>query len=112
MNNFLSVQPELLFAEGKVEFHSQPIGLVVAQTEAEAAAAARMVKIEYTDVRKPILTIDDALEAKSFLSHPLLSDKTKGDAETAIKNSKHQIAGEYHLNSTQYNFFLEVIVSL
>lgn len=108
MNNILSVTPEPLFAENLIEFCGQPIGIVVAKTEAEAQAAANNVNIKYTNIKKPIITIDEAIEAKSFNFHPLVSDHTKGDAEEAIKNSKNQISGEFRVDSSQYNFFLEV----
>lgn len=108
MNNILSFVPETLLANGFVEYYGQPIGVLVAKTEAEAQAAAKMVRVKYTDVKKPILKIEEAIEAKSFHQHPHISDRKKGDAETAIQNSKHRVKGEYRVDSSQYNFFLEV----
>lgn len=111
MNNFLTVQPEVLFADKEVEFFDQPIGLVVAKTEAEARAAAKIVKVNYLNVKKPILTIEEAIEAKSIHSHPWVKDMTKGDAAEAISKSKHQIKGEFRIDSTQFNFYLEVNIT-
>lgn len=56
------------FAEDKVHSHGQPIGLVYAETALQAQAAARAVKVEYQEL-KPILTIDEAIEAKSFYDY-------------------------------------------
>lgn len=59
---------ELFFADGKVLSHGQVIGMVYADTALEAQAAARAVKVEYEEL-KPILTIDEAITAKSFFPH-------------------------------------------
>jgi xanthine dehydrogenase/oxidase len=59
---------EPFFAEEKVFSQGQPIGLVYAETALKAQAAARAVKVEYEEL-KPILTIDEAIEANSFFPH-------------------------------------------
>lgn len=56
------------FATDKVYSHGQPIGLVYAETALKAQEAARAVKVEYEEL-KPILTIDEAIEAKSFYKY-------------------------------------------
>lgn len=61
-------QDEPWFATGKVYSHGQPIGVVYAETALQAQAAARAVKIEY-ETLKPILTIDEAIEAGSFFKY-------------------------------------------
>lgn len=63
------------FATDKVYSHGQPIGLVYAETALKAQAAARAVKVEYEEL-KPILTIDEAIEAKSF--YPYGKELRKG----------------------------------
>jgi xanthine dehydrogenase/oxidase len=62
------VKDEPWFATDRVLSHGQPIGLVYAETALKAQDAARAVKVEYEDL-KPILTIDDAIEAKSFYTY-------------------------------------------
>jgi xanthine dehydrogenase/oxidase len=59
---------EPVFAAGKVESHGQVIGLVYAETQLQAQAAARLVKITYEDL-PVILTIDEAIAAESFYQH-------------------------------------------
>ncbi|KAF1842806.1 xanthine dehydrogenase/oxidase [Cucurbitaria berberidis CBS 394.84] len=59
---------EPFFAEDKVLFHGQVIGMVYADSALEAQAAARAVKVEY-EVLQPILTIDEAIAAESFFPH-------------------------------------------
>lgn len=62
------VKDEPWFAEDKVYSHGQPIGMVYAETALQAQAAARAVRVEYEEL-KPILTIDEAIEAKSFYDY-------------------------------------------
>lgn len=109
MNNAFSAAPEVLFAENLVEYYGQPIGLVVAKSQDDARSATKLVKVTYSNVKKPILTIEDALAAKSFHNYPYEKDLNKGDATSAIENSKHKITGEFNIASTQFNFYLEVI---
>lgn len=59
---------EPFFATDEVHSHGQPIGMVYAETELEARAAARVVCVEYEDL-PAILTIDQAIEARSFFHH-------------------------------------------
>jgi xanthine dehydrogenase/oxidase len=59
---------EPIFADGMVESHGQVIGLVYAETQIQAQAAAKLVKIEW-ETLPMILTIDEAIEAGSFYSH-------------------------------------------
>jgi xanthine dehydrogenase/oxidase len=59
---------EHFFAEDKVLCHGMVIGMVYADSALEAQAAARAVKVEYEELT-PILTIDEAIAAKSFYEH-------------------------------------------
>lgn len=59
---------EPFFATDEVHSHGQPIGMVYAETELKAQAAARAVRVEYEDL-PAILTIDQAIEANSFYHH-------------------------------------------
>lgn len=43
-----------------MKYYSQPIGIIVAESEILAQKAAKLVKVTYTNVRKPILTIKEA----------------------------------------------------
>jgi xanthine dehydrogenase/oxidase len=62
------VKDEPFFADGEVFSQGQPIGLVYAETALQAQAAARAVKVVYEDL-PTILTIDEAIEAKSFFKY-------------------------------------------
>ncbi|OJD15331.1 xanthine dehydrogenase, molybdopterin binding subunit [Emergomyces pasteurianus Ep9510] len=62
------VKDEPFFAVDEVHSHGQPIGMVYAETALKAQAAARAVKVVYEDL-PAILTIDEAIAAKSFFKH-------------------------------------------
>ena len=53
-----------MFARDTVRYAGQAIGLVVADTRAIARRAAALVKVEYTQVAAPVLTIKDALKTQ------------------------------------------------
>lgn len=55
--NQYNLQNEELFCNGEVKYYDQPIGVIVAECESIAKKAATLVKIEYENVRKPILDI-------------------------------------------------------
>ncbi|PGH14413.1 xanthine dehydrogenase, molybdopterin binding subunit [Helicocarpus griseus UAMH5409] len=62
------VKDEPFFALDEVHSHGQPIGMVYAETALKAQSAARAVKVVY-EYLPAILTIDEAIEAKSFFTH-------------------------------------------
>ena len=49
--------PEKVFADDYIDYAGQSVGLVVAESFQEAAAAARAVKITYKEIKKPILNV-------------------------------------------------------
>ena len=65
---------EEIFAKDKVLYEGHPIGAIVACNETVARKAAALVKIEY-EILKPILTIDDAIEANSFIDVSTILNK-------------------------------------
>ncbi|KAF7155382.1 hypothetical protein CNMCM5623_007453 [Aspergillus felis] len=59
---------EPFFAVEEVVAHGQPIGMVYAETALQAQAAAKAVRVVYEDL-PAILTIDEAIAARSFFPH-------------------------------------------
>ena len=53
------------------------IGVIVADTEAAAQAAARAVEVTYTDIA-PVLSIEQAIEAGSYFEVLTLSLRVQG----------------------------------
>ncbi|XP_039276003.1 indole-3-acetaldehyde oxidase [Nilaparvata lugens] len=98
-----STQYEQLLADGKVEYAGQPVGLVVAETMRLAEHAANQVKVEYSDVKPPILSVKEILN-----KGPKGNIIPQGEIPaTAKKNDvKHVVKGEVEL-AKQYHFPIE-----
>ncbi|KAL5009538.1 hypothetical protein ScPMuIL_011843 [Solemya velum] len=92
-----------VFASEKVTSYGQVIGGVLAESRDIARRAAQKVKVEYEDL-KPILTIKQAIEAKSFHFDPL--ELHYGDVEAGLQASDHVTEGELSIGG-QEHFYLE-----
>ena len=79
-----------MFADGLVQYWGQSLFAVAADTIAQARAAARLAVVEYED-RPALLTVDQAMEAKSFLEPPYTMQR--GDAKAAIAAAPHVLEG-------------------
>jgi xanthine dehydrogenase large subunit len=92
-----------IFADGLVEFVGQSMFAVAATSPGAARRAARQAVVEYEDL-EPILDIDSALEAESFV----LPTKTlaRGDAAAAIAAAPRRLRGRFRLGG-QEQFYLE-----
>ncbi len=99
---------DILLADKQIEYHSQPILLVLANSYQNARMAAQQVKINYQS-SPPTIDIKQAIAAESWVRppHALL----RGDAQQAIKQSKHQITGEIYIGG-QEHFYLEGQISI
>ena len=65
------------------------------ESEAQAMAARDKVKVQYTDMKTPIVTIDQAIKAQSYHPDPEHNTLTKGDA----KGMKHFIISRWLLSN-------------
>lgn len=95
---------EVFFAVDKVLTAGQPIGAVLAETQLQAAAAARAVKVEYEDL-PAILTTEEAIEAGSFFGYNHSIRKGLPINE-AMATADHVISGAARLGG-QEHFYLE-----
>jgi xanthine dehydrogenase large subunit len=92
---------------GEVLFHHQPVAWVLGDTLEAAQRGARRVSVDYQPLPS-ILTIEQAIEAESFLTEPLrISD---GDV-SVIKSSAIHIDGELRIGG-QEHFYLETQAAL
>lgn len=97
---------EELFATEKVISQGQTIGVIVAEDQATAQAAARKVHIEYEELQPIIVTIEDAIKHNSFYKQ-FPKTLRKGDVKTAFDNPNHVIIeGECRMGG-QEHFYLE-----
>ena len=101
--------PEKLFATNHVHYAGQAVGLIIAKTRNIAIQAAKMVKVRYTNVKKPVLSIKEALEANEperISSERCGGPKLEGDVEAELSAGNDIVAGEFEIGS-QYHFHLE-----
>ena len=101
--NSLGNVPDPVFADGKVTYYGQPIGLVLADDEQLAIRVAQYIAtecIDYKSAGDPILSIDEAFAKKSiFLDSPPYPThiwkiiRTGADVETWPSKSKAEVSG-------------------
>ncbi len=92
-----------LLAAAEVEYAGQAIFAVAAETVRDARRAARRAQVTYHDL-PALLTVDDALAARSFV----LPSKTlvQGEPGAAIARAPHRLSGRLDLGG-QDHFYLE-----
>lgn len=81
-----------MFVEERSLYAGQPVGVVVAEDRNTAICAATLVKVEYEDIQKPVLTIKDAIKAgRVKVAVNFVTSKTEtsrqGDAEGVSRKS-------------------------
>jgi xanthine dehydrogenase large subunit len=94
---------EPVFAMDTVQFVGQVVGVVVAQTAMQARHAARKVQL-HIEALPAILTVQQALDAKSFVLPPV--NVRRGDAAAALKTAPHTLKGTLEVGG-QEHFYLE-----
>ena len=97
------VHDDPFLADGKVEFVGQPIAVVVAREMLYAREAAKNAKVLVRELA-PILTIEEAMAAQSFVMPP--KGFNRGNASEAIANAPHKIKGTVRTGQ-QEQFYLE-----
>jgi xanthine dehydrogenase large subunit len=97
------VHDDPFLADGKVEFVGQAVAVVVARNMLYAREAAAKAKVLVKEL-KPILTIEEALEAQSFVMPA--KGIVRGDAAAAIAAAPRKIKGTTRTGQ-QEQFYLE-----
>jgi xanthine dehydrogenase large subunit len=97
------IRDEPLLAEDVCTFRGQPIVVIAAENRAALNAAKRAVVIDF-EVLQPILTIEEAIAAESFIGHPRRI--ARGDADAALASAEHVLEGVFE-NQGQDHFYLE-----
>lgn len=98
------IHDERVFQIDVVTSQGQTIGAIVADDQAIAQKAARLVKIEYEDISPIIVTIEDAIKHNSYFGKKRIMQR--GDVEQAFATSDHIIEGETRMGG-QEHFYLE-----
>jgi len=92
----------------EVSYHSQPVAWVLGETQEAARLGAAQVEAEYRPLT-PILTIPEAIVARSFHSGPFCM--RRGDAGAEMAASAHRLAGELNIGG-QEHFYLETMCAI
>jgi len=109
VNNYGGIKlDDPILATDLIEYHGQPVFMVVAESHVLARKAARLAKYDL-EIRTPILTVDEALAAKSYVLDPVTTGR--GDAEAALARSPRRLKGKT-VHGGQDHFYLEGMVSM
>jgi xanthine dehydrogenase large subunit len=101
------VHDEPLLPTDTVQFYGQALAWVVAQTQAQAQAAAALVRFELAPL-PAILSFSDAKAAQAYHMAPKLL--LRGDAEAALAHAAHRLKGVC-ASGAQDHFYLETQAS-
>ncbi|KXS19430.1 xanthine dehydrogenase [Gonapodya prolifera JEL478] len=123
------VKDEELFATEKVLHVGQMIGLIIAETEIIARKAVRLVTVQY-ETLEPILTIEDAIAASSYMpvtrtlntgefttdssgkvTDPVWTRDDPSSPKVPLAQAKHHVSGTMRM-AAQEQFYLETNASL
>ncbi len=94
---------EPVFAVDRADYWGQALFAVAAETVAQARRAARLARIDYAP-EEPILTIDEALAAESFVLPP--HTMAKGDVAAALAAAPRRLDCAITMGG-QDHFYLE-----
>lgn len=104
------VHDEEVFVRETVTSQGQLIGAIVADTQAIAQKASRMVHVQYEEQEPIIVSIEDAIKHKSFhLGSPKLL--VNGDVTKAFAEADVIVEGECRMGG-QEHFYLETQATL
>ncbi|XP_023950417.2 uncharacterized protein LOC112054759 [Bicyclus anynana] len=95
--NKFNIANEELLCNGEVKYYNQPLGIIVAESQSIARRAATLVRVTYTNTKKPIIDINISKNdpSKVALFNAVEATKTGNDVTNVIKG-EHLIYGQYH----------------
>ena len=113
LNDVGTKHDEVLLPDKEVSYQGQIVALVVGETIEACRAAAEKVEIDYEPL-DPILTLQQALAAKSFLNEPNFIRRGIGSAARAassdigdaLAKAPLKLSGTFELGG-QEHFYLE-----
>jgi xanthine dehydrogenase large subunit len=97
------VHDEPVMPADRVSFFGQAVAWVVAEDEAQAAAAAKAVRVDYAPL-PALLDVHAAIAANAFHLPPAKVER--GDAGAGLANAPHRLHGELMIGG-QDHFYLE-----
>ncbi|KAM7259417.1 hypothetical protein ACFE04_015158 [Oxalis oulophora] len=105
---------EPLFADELARCPGDRIALVVADTQKHADIAANHIVVDYdTENLEPIISVEDAVEKKSFFEVPdFYNPKQVGDVAKGMAEADHKIISAEIKLKSQYFFYMETQTAL
>jgi xanthine dehydrogenase/oxidase len=104
-------EPVFVGVGERVAFVGQAVAIVVADTEEQARAAARVVRAQYSGTAdaRPLISIEEAVAANSLfaLDHTV----ARGDVDGAMARAPHRVSGRVRIGG-QEHFYFEPNVTL
>ncbi|PZC72657.1 hypothetical protein B5X24_HaOG210768 [Helicoverpa armigera] len=90
---------EEVFCSGQVKYFSQPLGLVVADTQDTANKAVNLVKVKYANVEKPILEVKVAKkDPKRNTLYREIKAKARGQYVSKVIKGETTLKGQTYLS--------------
>lgn len=103
-NKWGTIVPEQpILVDDIIGYIDEPLCLIAGENHDAINRAKKLIKIEVVE-SKPILTIDQALEAQKFIC--VATPFKRGDVENALKNSPHVLKGVFECGG-QEHFYME-----
>jgi len=100
---------EPVLADGKVQFHGQPVFCVIAETREQARRACRLAKVAYEEL-PAIVDVAGLDTINGKLVTPPLTLK-RGDAANAIAKAPRRLKGQMRIGG-QDHFYLESQIAM
>lgn len=98
----ISRKEEPLLAEEYVHYVGQPIGFVIAKNKEKARALAKKVIITIEEDGKEILTIEDAINKKSYYENPMKVNC--GNLEEGFSSSEYIVDGSFSCGGQEHSY--------
>lgn len=103
-NNWGTIVPEQpILAFEKIGYIDEPVCVIACKDEATFNAVKKSVKIDFIE-EKPLLSIDEAIEKKSFLCEAKAF--VRGNVDEALKKAPHILKGAFEVGG-QEHFYME-----
>ncbi|XP_063365129.1 uncharacterized protein LOC134653665 [Cydia amplana] len=106
LSNLVYQEKEEVFCSGPVKYHGQVIGVVVAESRAIAEYASTLVNVKYSNVKKPVIDVREAIKSPHRYKMVYEQDCTSVDTDLfkVIKGTQTIFA--------QQHFCMETLVSV
>ena len=104
------IEAEPIFSTGRSEYAGQAIGLIVADTQEIALAAAKKVKVSYDNFGPIVLDLEESINDSANVTSGGYAF-SYGNADGELAAADIVVSGRFKMGS-QYHFYMETIVCI